>query len=547
MELVLDGKTFSSHKVVLAASCPYFEAMFGTGLSEGNQKAVEIRGVSPSIFEQLLSFMYKGELHITQENCQDLLSAANMLGLSDVVQGCCDFLQRELHPSNCVGIFRFAELHSCTNLKLEAKRFFERRFIEVVQEEEFYDLPKGTIKNFLKSEGLSIDNEFQVFEAAMKWVLRNVEERRELVFEVLEAIRFPVISQKQLDQYVEHCPDQGLKEDLVKLLLDLKQDSKSHPDSKVSQMADVRQQPRMCARKCIYLLGGCHRHMGMRFGEGYSLASADKLDLFRGKWSNLAPMSHTRSGPGTAVLNNLIYVVGGESDCLILASGEVLDPVVNQWASIADMVQPRCMMGLCALDGCLYAVGGWVGAELGDTVEKYDPGSDTWRLMEGGRMTVGRYAMGVLGHEGLIYVIGGYNDLNSELDLVESYNPVTNEWTTLAPLHTKRAYVGVAVLHDNIYAVGGSNEKNPALQTVERYSIEENKWTDIPPLTIGRVGASVVGVNGRVYVMGGRMASGDRGPPLTLDSTEAYDPELNVWTMSYKMPLSRCYAGISVI
>lgn len=44
-----------------------------------------------------------GEIQINQENCQDVLSASNMLGLSDVVQACCDFLQKELHPSNCVG------------------------------------------------------------------------------------------------------------------------------------------------------------------------------------------------------------------------------------------------------------------------------------------------------------------------------------------------------------------------------------------------------------------------------------------------------------
>lgn len=107
----------------------------------------------------------------------------------------------------------------------------------------------------------------------------------------------------------------------------------------------MRQQPRMCARKCVYLIGGCHQHDGMRFEEGYSLASVDKLDLYRATWSSLAPMAHMRSGPGTAVLNNLIYVVGGESDRLILDSGEVLDPVTNQWAAIASMVQPRCMMG----------------------------------------------------------------------------------------------------------------------------------------------------------------------------------------------------------
>ncbi|XP_050041918.1 actin-binding protein IPP-like [Dermacentor andersoni] len=552
--LHVDGENFALHRVVLAASCPYFAAMFHSGLAESDRGTVEIRGVSATITDLLLGFIYTGEILITRDNCQDLLAAANMFRLADVVQACCDFLQRELHPSNCVGIFRFAEMHACTNLKLEAKRFIERRFTEVINEEEFYELPTETLRHFLKSEGLSIDNEFQVFDATMKWILHNVEERRVLFFDVLEAIRFPVISRKQLEQYADTCPDKELHEALLKLVQDLKPDRRLCIDGKSSQVqvVDVQQQPRMCARKSVYILGGCHRHAGMRFGEGYSLASVERFDPARGQWAgSLAPMAHPRSGPGAAALNQLVYVAGGESDCLILDSAEVFDPVANRWDSITPMVQPRCMMGMCALDGFLYAVGGWVGAELGDTVEKYDPELDTWQIIS--RMTIGRYAMGVLAHEGLIYVIGGYNDLNCELALVESYNPVTNEWQTLAPLRKRRAYVGVAVLHDHIYAVGGSSDTSSALNSVERYSIEENRWTELPQMSMARVGASVVGVNGRLHVMGGRRPSGYErpfavsGPPLTLETAETYDPEVSMWSKATPMPLSRCYAAAVVV
>ncbi|KAL3201787.1 hypothetical protein MRX96_042805 [Rhipicephalus microplus] len=489
----VDGEEFVMHRVVLAASCPYFAAMFHSGLAEADCGTVEIRGVSASIADLLFGFIYAGEILITRDNCQDLLAAANMFRLADVVQACCDFLQRELHPSNCVGIFRFAEMHACTNLKLEAKRFIERRFTEVINEEEFYELPTETLRHFLKSEGLSIDNEFQVFDATMKWILHNVEERRSLFFDVLEAIRFPVISRPEAR--TAGC---ALTERAVRYKWWTCNSSLACALAKASTSS-------------VAVI----RHTGMRFGEGYSLASVERFDPARGQWAgSLAPMAHPRSGPGAATLNQLVYVAGGESDCLILDSAEVFDPVANRWDSITPMVQPRCMMGMCALDGCLYAVGGWVGAELGDTIEKYDPDLDTWQIIS--RMTVGRYAMGVLAHEGLIYVIGGYNDLNCELALVESYNPVTNEWQTLAPLRKRRAYVGVAVLHDHIYAVGGSSDVSSALNSVERYSIEENRWTELPPMSMARV-------------------------------AETYDPEVSMWCKATPMPLSRCYAAAVVV
>ena len=45
---------------------------------------------------------------------------------------------------------------------------------------------------------------------------------------------------------------------------------------------------------------------------------------------------------------------------------------------MADMRVPRSELGLAMLDGCVYAVGGWEGTSRLDSVEKYDPETNTW-------------------------------------------------------------------------------------------------------------------------------------------------------------------------
>ena len=72
---------------------------------------------------------------------------------------------------------------------------------------------------------------------------------------------------------------------------------------------------------------------------------------------------------------------------------------------------------------------------------------------------------------GLIYVVGGSNDLSEELKSVECYNPITKEWITLPEMIVKRAYPGVVILDDYLYAVGGWNESEGALNSVERLSL----------------------------------------------------------------------------
>lgn len=54
---------------------------------------------------------------------QVLLPAASLLQLMDVRQVCCEFLQSQLHPTNCLGIRAFADLHTCTQLLNQAHAY----------------------------------------------------------------------------------------------------------------------------------------------------------------------------------------------------------------------------------------------------------------------------------------------------------------------------------------------------------------------------------------------------------------------------------------
>jgi actin-binding protein IPP len=60
VRLRLGGRVFSVHKLVLAASSPYFSALFSGGMSEADKEEVQILGVEAPVFEVLLEFIYTG-------------------------------------------------------------------------------------------------------------------------------------------------------------------------------------------------------------------------------------------------------------------------------------------------------------------------------------------------------------------------------------------------------------------------------------------------------------------------------------------------------
>ena len=55
-------------------------------MKESKEKAVKIDGMSPDIMEQLIDFAYTADISITQENAQQLLSAANLVQIHTIIQ-----------------------------------------------------------------------------------------------------------------------------------------------------------------------------------------------------------------------------------------------------------------------------------------------------------------------------------------------------------------------------------------------------------------------------------------------------------------------------
>lgn len=57
-----------------------------------------------------------GVLELKEETIESLLAAACLLQLSQVIEVCCNFLMKQLHPSNCLGIRSFADAQGCVDL-----------------------------------------------------------------------------------------------------------------------------------------------------------------------------------------------------------------------------------------------------------------------------------------------------------------------------------------------------------------------------------------------------------------------------------------------
>ena len=263
-------------------------------------------------------------------------------------------------------------------------------------------------------------------------------------------------------------------------------------------------------------------------GEGYVLAAAaagyapaltTTFNVSCTCWTTKDPMSIARLGLGVAVVNGVLYAVGGNISGSWTNFVEAYEPVANSWATKAPIPQAPIPAAVGVVDGVLYAVGGY---DAG-TLQAYDPVANTWTTKA--PMPTPRYGLGVAVVNGILYAVGGHSADNlPALATVEAYDPVANSWTSMAPMPTPRHGLGVAVVNGILYAVGGYNGYSSsgfpvAVGTVEAYDPDANSWTNTGPMLTSRGSFGVGVVNGVLYAVGGRSSN---SPELT--TLEAYDP-----------------------
>uniref|UniRef100_A0A5K3F501 BTB domain-containing protein n=1 Tax=Mesocestoides corti TaxID=53468 RepID=A0A5K3F501_MESCO len=528
--LLVDSKKIYAHRVVLAASSPYFKAMFAGELAESRQMEVKLFDLDPNAVETLVNFCYTSRIQVEVKNVQALLPAACLLQMTEIKVICCEFLKRQLDPSNCLGIRAFADTHSCTDLLKMADRFVHQNFLEVVESEEFRLLPVSQLIELLSSDDLSVRGEEQVYLAVMRWLQHDLTSRQKHLPLLLQHVRLPLLTPKFLVDVVgasalvrsnEFCRD----------LIDEAKNYLLLPQER-SRMQGPRTRPRkpVAFGEALFAVGG--------WCSGDAIASAERYDPRTHEWTLVAPMNKQRCGVGVGVVNDLLYAVGGHDGQSYLNSVERYDPHTNMWsADVAPTNTCRTSVGVAVLDSFLYAVGGQDGVTCLNLVERYDPVINKWTKVA--NMSTRRLGVGVAVINGQLYAVGG-SDSQHPLATVEHYDPRVGSWYRIASMSARRKHLGVAAFGGFIYAVGGRDDSTE-LSSAECYDVRANAWCPVVAMTSRRSGVGLTVIRNQLIAIGGFDGAS------YLKSVEVYDPDSACWRLQGSMNSRRLGGGVGVV
>ncbi|XP_075235811.1 kelch like ECH associated protein 1 isoform X2 [Lycorma delicatula] len=467
--LQVGSELFHAHKVVLAAASPYFKAMFTSGLKESEMKKVVLQGVCPTAMSLLITFMYTGQIRVTERTVCQLLPAATMF--------------------------------------------------QVSQEEEFLQLSSIQLVELIRKDELNVQDEHEVYSAVIRWVKYNEEARRPKMAAILQAVRCQFLTPNFLSDQMNNCDvlqkSPNCKEYLSQIFKDLvlhkkvrvKERTPNTPriiyvvggyykvslTSLIAFNVDTEEWTTlaklniarsglggMFIKGLLYVVGGRHNSPGSNYDSDW----VDRYDPVRDHWRSCNPMSVPRNRVGVCTLDGYIYACGGASSAATHNSVEKYSPEEDQWSPVPAMKTKRLGFGIAVVNRIIYVVGGFDGENRLKSCECYHPERNEWTDIPD--MQDMRSGAGVAALNQFIYVAGGYDGRN-QLKSVERYDTESNKWEYVASISVARSALTLCMLTGQLYAIGGFDGES-FLSIVEVYNPETDVWTEGVSLPSSRSG-----------------------------------------------------------
>ncbi|NXD84083.1 KLH10 protein, partial [Halcyon senegalensis] len=527
----VDGVEFSAHKIILCRCSNYFRALFSSRWNTTETRVHKISGTSPEMMGLIIEYAYTGTVLVTADNAESLLITADYLSVMGIVGLCCEFLKSHLCLENCIGVWKFTDTYSCPDLRAAAWIFILHQFKEITEvSPEFVELSAKDLKDLIEKDELNVRQERAVFEAVLKWVAHDPQNRRQHIPELLGKVRLALMTSEYFLNNVKTHEYMKDSEECKLLVIDaLTEMYRLTMYSPGDGFTNPLSRPRL-PYTIMFAIGGWSGENPTNAMETYD-ARADQ-------WVNI---TCEHEGPlayhGIAYLKGHIYVVGGFDRVACLSTVRRLDPIQKRWQEVAPMHSQRCYVSVTILDNNIYAMGGFDGHARLKTAERYEPETNQWTMIT--HMHEERSDASATTLHEKVYICGGFNG-NECLITAEVYNATTDQWTFIAPMSIRRSGLGVIAYGNEVYAVGGFNGLSQ-LRSVEVYNPASNTWRTISSMLSPRSNFGIEVLEDRLFVAGGFNGF------TTTFNTECYDKTTNEWYDVHNMGVHRSALSCSVV
>ncbi|XP_041350623.1 kelch repeat and BTB domain-containing protein 2-like isoform X2 [Gigantopelta aegis] len=378
----VDQVEFPCHKVVLCSMSPYFEGMFSSGMKESSQSVIQLHDLNSEWFELVLTYMYSGHIHLTNNNVKDILHIGSFLQVLCLQELCEEYILEEmLTLDNCLSLWQLAPTYGCGYLQHQAKSFIIRHFKLLVENGELQQLSQEELKDILSDEHLIVRNEAWVLEVAINWMKMTKTEPSKAK-DVFESVRLDLIPSSEWESLLEKVivtADKGLcsmlnalrttmlasdeynVQNRVRFFDRLQNIIVAYPSREITDQDDDSDTEVIQFPYCVSLdqkksmkLPHCpfdlpkiesicfHGHNLYLAGVTRNGVALARFDGSTGVWHSCKKLCQIRTKFTLVSCESHVYLIGGVNENLLRTwiTVEQYDPETDEWCKKGDLVCP---------------------------------------------------------------------------------------------------------------------------------------------------------------------------------------------------------------
>ena len=149
------GLVIPVHKNILAAVSCYFKGLVRSEMKEVYESNVDFAVIDEAIIEELLNFLYSGEISITFDNARSLLQASDYLLIERLKRRIIEFVRDSLKLSNFWLIYSLVRSFDCLDeVYQEMLNLMCNHFWSIALTSDFLDITDQDMRWFLSNDDI---------------------------------------------------------------------------------------------------------------------------------------------------------------------------------------------------------------------------------------------------------------------------------------------------------------------------------------------------------------------------------------------------------
>ncbi len=549
VELKTEDQTIPAHKAVLAAATPYFAAMFSGKFKETKSRIVTVKDVTFVGLKNVIECIYTTKSNINAKNIEDILPAAHLLQMADIVDECKEWMSGKITKTNCFSFLRLAERYNIETVEKAITDFVLRNFVAVSETKGFAEISQQALCRYISSDMLKTQlAEISVFKAAKKWIVKNKITDDTIVYEVMKNVRFALIPPITLSTQVS-------TDDLI----DNNRDCRKMVGKAMTYHADVYNQPfyNENINRPRGTVGMLVVANGTREENSFTASSNENIDflpipaLTPAKQSKSLALPIVFDSMSAIQINNFLFLFGSKSDGYQNFTMRY-DASNDTWMTL-DAVPREATVGsttACAESKKeVFLIGGMyvnsttkfttLSTKITSTVYTYNIQNNAWTQCKDLPEQLAHSASTTLGS--FVYVTGGYSSTKTTSECLFAYDLRAKGWLTKAKMNHKRCQHILEVVDEKLYAMAGRvfEEDSRTVASIEIYDRVSNQWTIALIDGVSIIAPSSVAHGTIIYIIGGLVDAGYRSKQVCV-----YDACRNKVTHLSKKLLP--HAGVNI-